>query len=280
MSAKQIHRTGWSLVLLVLLAAPAIAGSGIIHNGIDIWKTPGDGTSWVSFAEDPIPADFFCFGSAPFMGAIIWQGKPLVTSPPDALGDADTIIARLDDAIFDDKGIAVTRVRVDALSLVSTVPIQTRCGAFNAQAVLSGKQPTTEMVIQREGKAGGRFEAPLDLIVKLSFIPVDGLGQPLELERKVSFLPGSGFFWSSKPQDLSKPKHVPLLDIGGFVLVDTDGNDKADTFLPGTSNFFPYGRTEGADKQLQEVTVPVPCSPGCHTAGGSSCHCPIPVEQH
>jgi hypothetical protein len=259
-----------------------VAVGGAIGNGVDLWRTPGDGTSWLNLAEDPIPADFFCAGSAPYGGLIVWEGRPLATSPPDALGGADTIIYRLDDAVFDDKGVAVTRIRVEALSLVSSAPIQTRCGAYEVRAsVAGGEQPVTEMRIERTDKLGGRFEAPLEFIVRLTFLPVGGkLGKAVELERQASFASGPGFFWSSRPLDLSKPAEKrAVLEVEGFVLVDTDGDDKADTFLPGTSNFFPYGlmeRPEAGDK----ATVPVPvCQDGCHTDFGGGCHCPYPLPQ-
>lgn len=55
-------------LIAALLVLPA--GAATITNGIDAWVTPGDGSSFASFADDPIPAGFFCAGSEPFTGVI------------------------------------------------------------------------------------------------------------------------------------------------------------------------------------------------------------------
>ena len=281
MSKKQNLRIGWGLVLLVLLAAPAFAGSDVIYNGVDIWKTPADGSSWQDFADDPIPADFFCAGSEPFTGRIAWAGLPLVTEPVDALHGRDTVIYRLDDAVFDDKGIATTRIQVGALSLIGTEPVQTSCGAFEVRAtVAEGEQPVTEMRIERLHKSGGRFEAALEFIVKLTFRPVDNpLGDTLQLERDTYLESGSSFFWSSKPLKESFVEDaLPRPQLDGFVLIDTDGNDKVDTFLPGTSNFFPYAVPEETDGEKAITLIPGPggCNSWCHQYLDGHCHCNFP----
>lgn len=275
MFSNSVFRTAaGSLVLLGLLAVPAMAGSGVIDNGIDIWYTPGDGTSWENFESDPIPADFFCSGSEAFTGQIVWKGAPLVTSPPDALGSADTIIRRLDDAVFDRQGVAETRIQFAALSLVSVQPIRTSCGFFDARATLAaGEQPVTNMRIVRDRKGGGYFEAPLALQARLSFTPVQRRSsRRLEIVRTVTFLPEGEFLWSRQPRE------GDALKLKGFVLVDTDGDRQADTFIPGTSrNFFPNGP---AARSLQTPDKAVTgCQGGCH-AGDTSCHCsgPVPSE--
>lgn len=276
MSLNKAFGTGLSLILLVLVAVPAAAADGVIYNGIDAWITPGDGSSWADFSADPIPAGFFCSDSKAWSGRIAWQGVPLVTSPPDALGAADTIIHRLDDAVFDRDGVAATRVQVAALSLAGIKPIKTSCGSFDVRVVLAPvEQPVTDMRISRNDKLGGTFEAPLVLDVRLRFTPVEGKSsEVLEIDHRVSFPPAGDFRWSSKPDKIGSDK------LRGFLLVDTEGDDKPDTFLPGTSNFFPAGRDlVPGEKQLQ---VPISLPGGC---GGSSCHsndtdchCPVPAE--
>ena len=65
------------IVLLVSsLSAPAFAADRAIQNGIDIWSTSGDGSTFVDFAQTPIPAGFFCPGSAPFTAKMAFQGAP------------------------------------------------------------------------------------------------------------------------------------------------------------------------------------------------------------
>jgi hypothetical protein len=58
-------------------------------------------------------------------------------------------------------GRASTRVRFRALSLVSSRPIRTACGAFHAYVSLDGRQSATAMQIYRTHERGGEFVAPL-----------------------------------------------------------------------------------------------------------------------
>ena len=210
-------------------ATSAFAADRVIQNGIDTFATTADGSTYVDFAKTPIPAGFFCPASEPFTGRVALRGEPVVTGTPGALGATDTIIQRLDDAAFNKRGVAVTRIQFRALSLKSIAPIETACGQFTATASLDGVQPVTRMVITRENEKGGRFSAPLSLNVKMSFQPVGRVsGEALEIPVAVRF-PGSlRVPWRSKTV---APKPA------GFVLVDTDGDRVADTYLPGTSNF-------------------------------------------
>jgi hypothetical protein len=191
--------------------------------------TTDDGSTFVDFAKTPIPAGFFCPSSAPFTGRIAFQGEPVVTGTPGALGAADTVVQRLDDAAFNKRGVAVTRLQFRALSLKSLAPVETSCGKFTATARLDGVQPITRMVITRDDEKGGRFSAPLALNVKVSFKPVGRVSaETLEIPVEVRFPAMPNLPWRSKA---AAP--VPA----GFVLVDTDGDRVADTYLPGTSNF-------------------------------------------
>ena len=277
---------------LLLVASAASAATAVVYNGIDMWKTEADGTSFQDFADDPIPAGFFCAGSSPFNGRITWQGVPLKTEPPGALGDSDTIVHRLDDAIFDKDGVATTRLQVRALSFAGVEPLQTSCGTYEVRSALHGEQPITEMRIVRESDNGGRFTSVLALNVRLTFHPVDKLGgRTLFLDRTVEFQPTHPIRWTDSTQTPSRVLQLSkdpgakkeIVRFDGFPLVDTDGNDEPDTFIPGTSNFFP-----GADANtLRELGLtddpakfyncncfdPDPfgiCN--CHT-GGSYCHC-------
>src|SRR4029079_11874165 len=165
-------RSLWIVLLVLLVAVPGFAADRMIQNGIDSWVTRTDGSTFYSFAKNPIPAGFFCPGSAPFSGKMILKGAPVVTETRGALGRADTILQRLDDAVFDKRGRAVTRLQVRALNLQSMEPLVTSCGKFNAAVRLSGEQPITRMLIIRENSNGGRFLTPLALNVKISFTPV------------------------------------------------------------------------------------------------------------
>ena len=216
-------------VLLSCLAASASAADRVIQNGIDTWRTTEDGSTYIDFAKTPIPAGFFCASSAPFTGRVALMGEPIVTGTPGALGAADTIVQRLDDAAFNKRGVAVTRIQFRALSLKGIAPIETGCGQFTVTASLDGDQPITRMRIVRENEKGGRFTGPLSLNVRMSFRPVGQVGgEALEFPVAVRFPGTVNVPWQSKAV-----APVPA----GFVLVDTDNDRVADTYLPGTSNF-------------------------------------------
>jgi hypothetical protein len=219
-----------AVAVLLFGSAASFAADRVIQNGIDTWRTTEDGSTYIDFAKTPIPAGFFCPGSAPFTGRVGLRGEPIVTSVPKALGMADTIVQRLDDAAFNKRGVAVTRIQFRALSLKSIEPIETGCGKFTATASLdSGVQPVTRMVITRENEKGGFFTGPLSLNVKMSFQPVGKVGgEALEFSVPVHFPGTVRVPWQSK---LVAPEPA------GFVLVDTDGDRVPDTYLPGTSNF-------------------------------------------
>src|SRR5215813_1469566 len=90
-----------ALSVALLVAGSAFAGGfSRIAPGIDNWQTLGGGATRYNFGEQPIPADFFCVGSEPFRGSVEFEGVPLRTEPADALGTTDTVVERLDTAVF------------------------------------------------------------------------------------------------------------------------------------------------------------------------------------
>ena len=213
-------------VALACAAVPALADDAIVA-GVDLWQTAGGGFTFSNFAWDPLPADFFCTGSKPFTGQISLRGEPLATEPAGSLKEIDTIVRRLDKAVFDGQGVAHTRIQLMSLSLAGTEPIQTECGAYDVAVRLAGEQPTTEMKIVRTSAAGGTYVAPLALKVQMVFTPVaDNTNAPRALTRTVELGPGDKSYWSATP-----PRYR------GGVRVDTDGDGVADTALPQPSNF-------------------------------------------
>lgn len=159
--------TATTLVLAVAVAVPALAELDRVPAGLDLWQTLGSGATAYSFDNDPLPAGFFCAGSAPFTGWLKFEGVPLQASGP--LGTTDTIIERLDDAVFDARGVARTRIRARAISLVANAPVRTNCGTWAATVKLGGEQPVTTMVMHRNSPWGGNFQADLKLNVELTF---------------------------------------------------------------------------------------------------------------
>jgi len=214
------------VVLVAVAATPAVAGE-VLTRGADLWET-STGYSYSSFKAEPIPADFFCPGSAPFPGVVQMNGRPLATAPAGALGRIDTIVRRLDDAVVDEKGEAATRVQLMALSLASVKPIETSCGRYDVRASLAGSQPTTTMHIRKTSDGGGTYIAPLELNVKLTFTPASGHGAIRELYHHINLGPASGEVWSYAK---------PAVARTGTVRVDTDGDGVPDAEVPGPSNF-------------------------------------------
>ncbi len=223
-----MSRTCLALVL-TLLAIPAFAADPVILSGIDAFHTVADST-YALFALDPIPADFFCAGSRAFSGRVPMRGEPIATFPAEALGNADTIFVRLDDAVFNEEGVANTRIQFKALSLVSTRPIKTKCGSFDVSVTLEGEQPISDhMTIVREGERGGFFVTEFDADFRITFTPVEGwMKRQLVLVRTETMR--GVHTWADKPGDGSLPHK-------GTLLIDTDLDGQPETQVSGVSNF-------------------------------------------
>src|SRR3954468_8007561 len=189
------YAVGAALILALISGSPLFAGE-TIHNGVDLWMTVA-GFAQTSFADQPLPAGFFCEGSQPFTGTVKFKGAPFATEPARSLGGMDTAVRRLDDAAFNAKGEATTRIQLLALSLVSTQAIETSCGKYDVAVSLAGEQPVTTMRIFRTEALGGTYSAPLALNVKAVFTPVDGnKGGRREVTRRVDLGPGSHSVWA------------------------------------------------------------------------------------
>lgn len=253
------NRTLAGLALALLLAAlPAVAGE-IIPRGVDLWQTAGAGATFTNFADDPIPADFFCPGSPPFTGTIALEGVPLATRPAGGLGEVDTLVERIDTAVFDPGGVTKTRIRLLALSLAGAEPVETGCGLYHVAVSLDGEQPITLMEIQRTRDNGGTYQAPLALDVKVVFTPLSGdLAQQRQLRRHIELGPGTNSVWSFA-QDAR---------FRAGLQVDTDGDQVADTPLPAPTEFV-------AGYALAAEGGFLPAVPNCQLpyCPYQSCHC-------
>lgn len=253
---KRILGLVFVLAVAALLAPPALSVNNVVTNGIDLWRTPGDGRTHAGFADDPIPAGFFCPGSAAFTGTIAFKGVPVATAERGALGRTDTIVQRLDDAAFNARGVAVTRIQVRALEFVSLKPVETSCGAFQARVVLDGTQPITRMRIIQEHANGGHFLAPIAVNVKIAFTPVAGAaGEPREIPRQLRFQPNPTAVWSWQTGQLGH-QHP------GFVQIVVNHDRSAATNLPGTSNFAAGWWTNGtaAAADASQVQAIIHCA--------------------
>jgi len=260
---KVLVRSAVAIAILALAAgSPALAGDTVIHKGVDMWMTVA-GFAQTSFESEPIPAGFFCAGSQPFTGMIVFKGSPLAAAPADSLGAVDTVVRRLDDVALDEHGMGFTRLQLMALSLVSTRPVDTSCGAYDVAVRLDGPQPMTKMRIVRTNALGGTYAAPLALNVKLEFTPVHGdKSARRELAHRVDLGPASNSVWAYT----SKPRYQ------GTPRIDTNGDGTPDAVLPVASNFL-AGVSPVANAALyQPAPRPIPICPAGQCPH-HSCHC-------
>jgi hypothetical protein len=257
---------GAALILALISGSPLLAGE-VIHNGVDLWMTVA-GFAQTNFADEPLPAGFFCESSQPFTGAVKFKGAPLAVEPAGSLGTIDTVVRRLDDAKFNGKGEAVTRIQLMALSLVSTQPIETSCGKYDVAVNLTGKQPVTTMRIFQAETTGGTYSAPLALNVKIVFTPVNGdKSGRRELTRRIDLGPSNNSVWA----------YVNLPRYQQGVRVDTNGDGRPDTALPSASNFLagvsPAVLKEAPPlpRKAQTLSDGITCPPG--QCPYRACHC-------
>jgi hypothetical protein len=252
------------LVSSLLLGLSPLSADSVIQRGFDVFTTVGDGKTFYDFSRNPIPAGFFCERSKAFTGRVEFKGLPLATQTPGALGGADTIIERLDNAAFDEKGVGVTRLRFRALSLVSSAPVKTACGAFHVYVSLAGKQRVTTMSILRTQEGGGTFTAPLAVDVRMTFIPV----KPAQTRNTRKLELKADFTFPAHPLPWSFRSGVRAKKTGA--VVDTDGDLAPDTLISGTSNF-----AAGRSPELQWgwENCPSCATYTCHSAGTEEEHC-------
>lgn len=222
-----IQRALTLIAALALLTLP-VAADDAIRSGADLWKTAEQGLTHTVFAQEPIPAGFFCPQSPAFDRTIQFVGVPLHTEPEGALDGADTIVHRLQEATFGPNGEARTGIRLLAMWLASPEPVDVGCDRlYEVDVVLDGEQPTTEMKIVRETDNGGYFVSPLALNVKVRFTPVGGTAaERLEVSRQVELGPGSWAEWAYQEAEA-----------GTLARVDADGDGEVDTLVPARGNF-------------------------------------------
>src|ERR1700709_1249544 len=91
---------GGVLMLVLISGSPLFAGE-VVHKGVDLWMTVA-GFAQTSFADQPIPAGFFCEGSQAFTGKVKFKGAPLTVEPAGSLGSIDTVRNRPHRPQFDD----------------------------------------------------------------------------------------------------------------------------------------------------------------------------------
>ena len=260
---------------LALVALPAAAqNGGVIRSGIDAWHTPNDGST---FIQVNLPQDFFCPGSAP-VDRITLKGEPIETDPPLALGDADTIIQRHNDA-FPGQPI---EIQVQALCLRGSDTLRVECGNgsttyWDYSAGLDGEQPITEIFTQPNSDGtGGTFDGEVEVHALITFVQVaqetaEGT-RPVDEDpsKRVDIAPVTGEARVVSDKIVFRSTQTPFVYDPGVEAVRYEG---ADLFVgtgcgsapvrpvPGTSNFHP-GWGTGTPAQLDKSKCICDCKCG------------------
>jgi hypothetical protein len=155
-------------ILLVSLAALPAMAQPPIPAGSDYWVTPANGQTVFEFPEGDVES--LC--GAPISAA--WDHKVALRGVPTVGSDWDTRVARLDNAVFDTTGTAVTRIQVKDLNLASIAAHATPCRRINWKVSLACcPQPITRMVLRSDATGGGVFHANLSVSVEFKAFNAD-----------------------------------------------------------------------------------------------------------
>jgi len=219
--------------VLILATMSAQAADQRIPAGYDTWQTVGGGATHMKFFDEPIPADFFCQGSAAFSDRINFEGVPLATDPPGLFGRTDTIVARLDEVVLQE-GMGHSRLQVKAMHLASRDVLENACGSWQVTAGLTKDQPITTIDYFETGENTGVYNAELVLSVALTFVNLDDPTVTRSLQRTVHFTEFIHTPYRLRP-DLAAPdrfgKRSNDRQTGYEYSVDSDADGLPDTVL-------------------------------------------------
>jgi hypothetical protein len=273
-----------SILALAASLAGAASAQNIIKKGVDVFQTteparsPGHVTV-VNFALTPVPAGFFCLGSAPFTGKIELVGVPLTTDPPGVAANGDIVVERLKDGTLG----APIPVVVRALRLTGSRLLDITCSSgptkWRVDVCLCGEQPTTEIVARSDQSCGcGHFSGTLTLDICLRFTEVADARGPVangkvagplkqEVKLKITDMP-----WCPRPG-----RGEPV--IAGPFRVQTECCTSEP--LPGTTNFFPGWNCKllagaGVDCLTQYANL-TECHADLHVPPSGHLHCINPI---
>jgi len=156
---KILHRTALCGILVGLTALPVLAQKSYIPYGKDTWVTPSSGQTVFTFPDGEVES--LCGASA----SSSWNHQVALEGSPTGLG-YDTLVARLDNAVFNSSGIATTRIQVSLLEMQSMTTTVTPCGTLYWRVGLSGPQAVTTMTLRRTSAGGGVFSADISVSVE------------------------------------------------------------------------------------------------------------------
>jgi hypothetical protein len=221
---KTLWRTAVVLTLLAaFLALPAFAQT--IPAGKDFWVTPNNGQTDFTFPNGDVES--LCGAPA----STTWNHKVFLKGIPAAGSDYDTVVARLDNAVFSTSLTASTRIQVQSLSFASAAAQSTPCGSLNWTVGLAGSQAVTTMKLRRTSATGGVFSA--DIAVNVEFRAVrNGVYLGSLFYNIVLPDPATGTPWSFGPTGAFRAGMTPANDCVDVL------REKLLTYSPDSSHFY------------------------------------------
>ncbi|MBI4581003.1 MAG: hypothetical protein HY718_14950 [Planctomycetes bacterium] len=139
----------------------------------------GRAVTFINFANQPIPADFFASGSAPFAGTIVFEN---VIIDAHRMGTTGTVVTRSGDPIFPPGPLPSTAnpisVQITQLKLRGVQPIEVlidgRPTNWDTDLRLSQMpSPPGHLIATKLHANGGTFDAQLPVLPQFTFTRVD-----------------------------------------------------------------------------------------------------------
>ena len=240
---------------LVVLAVPA-AADPVVFKGLDTWYTPAGGAEITT----TIPAGTFCGGTSnQITRTIKLEGVPVTTAP--ALTDVDTIIERLDDAVFDSNNEASSDLVIVILSLRSVGSFSVNCGThtevWKTRVQLAPTQTPGTIEFVKTSSAGGTFSASFPVTGELTYINAanssDTRGPFLDTQTVTTA--SSDFSFTPTPDSQPTAPNPVWID------TDYDGIPETNTGVPTGPNFWIVGTVEHEGPHPDTCAAPGPDCP-------------------
>lgn len=207
----------------LLNGCPQPSNPDNIVKGLDFFETPpGGGQVDVGV----IPAGFFCpqQTSAVSFGQMALHGVPLVTSPANVLGSADTVVERPFTVNIPPGLSGNTILRIRALSMegddILTVgQCPTGQNRWRAKVSLTdANQPQGSITINRPAANGGTFDATFQVNAQVVFVNVDDPAQQTDPMTQSDVVSTSNAEWATKPTNTNAVAHC------GEIAIDSNGD--------------------------------------------------------
>jgi hypothetical protein len=261
-----------AVLALAVLALPL--GAEVIPAGIDVWHTPNDGATYVDLTDNPIPADFFCLGSAPLAQQIGLKGTPVPTVPAGVLNSTDTVVQRLSAVDVEPGESATTSIVVRAICFAGRQRLNTACGNGTTKSWLVSvrldpavQPPATTMTIFKGSGLGGTFDATVKVPGIVEFTNVNDASDVRSVTETIT-MSARGAAWANAPG-------TGGVSYSSQVSVDAACGVASPAYvnLPGTSPNFAAGWSNGCNPpcpikvshQGPHPVFPLPPPPPCST---------------